>query len=128
MTDTTTTDAATSQLLEAYFAMWREHDATARRPLIEQAFTPEGRHVDPLADAHGYDELNEMVANVHAHYPGHTLERTSGVDQHGDQIRFAWQVRLADGSVLVDGIDVGELAPDGRLARVAGFWGDLPAA
>jgi hypothetical protein len=128
MTDTTTTDAATSQLLESYFAMWREPDAAARRQLVEQAFTPDGRHVDPLADAHGHDELSDMVGNVHAHYPGFSIERTSGIDQHGDQLRFAWQVRLADGSVLVDGIDIGELAPDGRLARVAGFWGELPAA
>jgi hypothetical protein len=128
MTDTATTDPATSQLLESYFAMWREPDAAARRPLVEQAFTPDGRHVDPLADAHGYDELTDMVGNVHAHYPGFAIERTSGIDQHGDQLRFAWQVRLADGSVLVDGIDIGELAPDGRLARVAGFWGELPAA
>jgi hypothetical protein len=128
MTHIATTDVATSQLLESYFAMWREPDAVARRPLVEQAFAPDGRHVDPLADAHGYDELNDMVSNVHAHYPGFAIERTSGIDQHGDQLRFACQVRLADGSILVDGIDVGELAADGRLARVAGFWGDLPAA
>ena len=128
MTDTATTDTATTELLESYFAMWREPDAAARRPLVEQAFAPDGRHVDPLADAHGYDELNDMVGNVHAHYPGFAIERTSGVDQHGDQLRFGWQVRLADGSVLVDGVDIGELAPDGRLARVAGFWGELPAA
>ena len=128
MTDTATTDRATTQLLESYFAMWREPDAGARRPLVEQAFAPDGRHVDPLADAHGYEELNDMVGNVHAHYPGFSIAPTSGVDQHGDQLRFAWQVRLADGSVLVDGIDVGELAPDGRLARVAGFWGELPPA
>lgn len=127
MTDTAIPETTTATL-DAYFAMWREPEADARRPLVEQAFTPKGRHVDPLADAHGYDELNEMVSNVHAHYPGFSIGRTSGIDQHGDQLRFGWQVRLPDGSVLVDGIDIGELAPDGRLARVAGFWGDLPAA
>lgn len=127
MTDTTT-DTAVATLLDDYFAMWQEPDPGARVPLVERAFTPDGRHVDPLADARGYGELNDMVSGVHAQYPGFRIARTSGIDQHGDQLRFAWQVTLADGSALVAGIDVGELAPDGRLARIAGFWGDLPAA
>ncbi|MGH9275382.1 MAG: nuclear transport factor 2 family protein [Acidimicrobiales bacterium] len=128
MTDTATTDSATVELLDVYFAMWREADAATRTALVERAFTADGRHVDPLADAHGHTELNDMVSNVHAHYPGFSIERTSGIDQHGDQLRFAWKVDLADGTPLVAGIDVAELAADGRLTRVAGFWGDLPAA
>jgi hypothetical protein len=128
MTDTTTPDAAVATLLDDYFAMWQEADPGARGPLVEKAFTPDGRHVDPIADARGYGELNDMVSSVHAQYPGFRIERTSGVDQHGDQVRFAWQVTLVDGSTLVAGIDVGELASDGRLSRVAGFWGDLPPA
>jgi len=127
MTDTTTPDAAVATLLDDYFAMWRETDPAARAALVEKAFTPEGRHVDPVADAIGYAELNDMVSNVHANYPGFSIDRTTGIDQHGDQLRFAWTVTLADGSLLVAGTDVCELAPDGRLSRVAGFWGDLPA-
>ncbi len=126
MTDTATTDTATAELLEGYFAMWRETDPSARAILIGKAFAPEGRHVDPMADAHGHDELNEMVSNIHSHYPGFSIDRISGIDQHGSQLRFAWKVDLADGTNLVTGLDVAELAADGRLARVAGFWGDLP--
>jgi hypothetical protein len=128
MTDTATTDTATVDLLDVYFAMWREADESARRALIERTFTADGRHVDPIADANGYDELNAMVSNVHTTYPGFSIERTSGIDQHGDQVRFAWKVDLADGAPLVAGIDVGELTSDGRFRRVAGFWGDLPEA
>jgi hypothetical protein len=89
-------------------------------------FTPTGRHVDPLADAVGTDGLVAMITNVHAHYPGFHIERTSRIDQHGDQIRFAWTLRAADGTTVVDGLDVGELSADGRLDRVTGFWGELP--
>ena len=32
-----------------------------------------------------------------------------------------------DGTVAVSGIDVGELADDGRLRRITGFFGELPA-
>ena len=128
MTDTATTDTATVELLDVYFAMWRETDPSVRAAIIERAFTTDGRHVDPLVDANGYDELNDMVTGVHAQYPGFTLVRTSGIDQHGDQLRFAWKIDQADGTPLVAGIDIGELAPDGRLRHIAGFWGDLPPA
>ena len=126
MTDTTVPALATEALLDTYFAMWREPDPAKRAALVEASFVPDGRHVDPMADAHGYAELDAMVANIHATYPGFSIARTSGVDQHGDQLRFAWEVVQADGTPLVAGLDVAELAPDGRFRRVAGFWGDLP--
>ncbi len=92
----------------------------------EQAFTPDGCHVDALADARRYDELDAMSGNVHAHYPGFHMERTSGIDQHGDQLRFGWKLDAADGTPIVVGVDIGELGADGRLTRIAGLWGDLP--
>ena len=125
MTDITTTEP-TTVLVDAYFEMWRATDAAQRRALVEQAFIPDGRHVDPHADAIGHDELVEMLAGVHQGYPGFSIERTSGIDEHGDQLRFAWRLASADESLVIDGIDVAERAADGRLARVTGFWGDLP--
>jgi hypothetical protein len=126
VTDTDTTAPATAALLDAYFEMWRTTDTGQRAELVAKAFTEDGRHVDPAADANGHAELAEMVGGVHAQFPGFQIERTSGIDQHGDQLRFAWNVTAADGSPLVAGVDVAELAADGRLQRVAGFWGDLP--
>ena len=63
---------------------------------------------------------------MHEHYAGHAFERTSGVDVHHDHLRFAWQLVGPGGEVAVSGIDVADLAEDGRLARVVGFFGDLP--
>jgi len=127
MTDTTTTAPGTTELVDAYFAMWRATDEGARAELVARAFAPDGRHVDQLADAVGHDALAGMLAGVHAAYPGFAIERTSGVDRFGDQLRFAWRLDAADGTPVVTGVDVAELAPDGRFARITGFWGDLPA-
>lgn len=113
-------------LVDRYFDLWRATDPTSRGQLVEQVFTSDGRHVDPNADAQGHDELVAMIAAVHEGFAGFGIERTSGIDQHGDQLRFSWQMVGADGSVLLAGIDVAEISPDGRLVRVAGFWGDLP--
>jgi hypothetical protein len=126
MTDTTTPDTQT--LVDAYFAMWRTTDAAERADRVATTFTEDGRHVDQHADATGHAELVEMIAGVHAGFPGFQMARTSGIDRFGDQLRFAWELTAADGSPIVTGLDVAELAPDGRLQRVTGFWGDLPAA
>jgi len=126
MTDTTTQDTET--LVETYFEMWRTTDAARRGELVARAFSEDGRHVDQHADATGHGDLAEMIAGVHAGFPGFQMARTSGVDRFGDQLRFTWELNAADGSPIVAGLDVAELASDGRLHRVTGFWGDLPEA
>ena len=129
MTDTTdTTDPATAAtaVVDAYLAMWNEEDPERRAERIAEAWVPEGRYLDPLLEAEGHDALSTMVATVHQHYPGQRFRRLGGVDRHHDQVRFAWELSGPAG-VTVAGIDIGELAEDGRLRRITGFFGDLPA-
>ena len=67
-----------------------------------------------------------MVAAVQARFPTHRFRRRSGIDCHHDQCRFGWELVAPDGAVVVAGIDVGALAPDGRLRSIVGFFGELP--
>ena len=112
--------------VDAYFAMWNAGDAAARAEQIKKAWVANGRYVDPARDFEGHDALSKMVEAARAHYVGHTIRQSSGIDAHHDLIRFAWQVLAPDGRVHVTGIDVGVLADDGRLQRITGFIGDLP--
>ena len=50
------------------------------------------------------------------------------MDSHHNQFRYAWEFVTPDGAVALAGIDIGEVAHDGRLQRITGFWGDLEAA
>jgi hypothetical protein len=125
MTQTATKDLTAT--VAAYFAMWNEADPAARATLIGEAWTDGGRYVDPGRDATGAAALNEMVEAARPLFPEHEVRRTSGIDAHHEQIRFAWEVVGPDGSVPVAGIDIGVLAPDGRLQQITGFFGDLPA-
>ena len=120
MNDVTTT-------VDTYLAMWNETDPAARTKLIEQAWAADGAYIDPLLEAAGYDALSAMVDAVHQQFPGFRFRRQSGVDIHHDHARFAWDLAGDDGTVAVAGIDVAELAADGRLQRITGFFGDLPA-
>ena len=114
-------------VVDAYFAMWNEPDATRRARLIEQAWSDDAAYADPMLQAEGHAALGDMVAGVHAQFPGYRFRRLSGVDAHHDHVRFAWELANDDGEVAAGGIDVGELAQDGRLRRITGFFGDLPA-
>jgi hypothetical protein len=113
-------------IVDTYLAMWNEDDAAKRSEHIERAWAVDGRYTDPLLEADGHTELSTMVENVHAHYPGHRFERTSGIDAHHDELRFGWQLVAPDGSTTVAGLDIGTLGADGRLLRLTGFFGELP--
>jgi hypothetical protein len=124
MTELTTDITAT---VDTYLAAWNERDPQRRAELIARAWAPEGRLVDPPFDGDGHDGISQMAAVMHEHYEGHRFERASGVDAHHEHLRFAWKLVGPDGTTAVEGIDVADLAADGRLARVVGFFGDLPA-
>ena len=114
-------------MIDTYFDLWNEPDASRREELVRSVFTDDGRHVDPLADVRGHDELAAMIAGVQERFPGHALTRTSGVDAHHDVLRYTWRLAAPDGTVVVDATDVVELADDGRFRTVTAFFGAPPA-
>ena len=60
MTDTTET-TPTTDLADAYIAMWNEEDPATRAALIEEAWAADGAYRDPLLAADGHAALSEMV-------------------------------------------------------------------
>jgi hypothetical protein len=116
-----------TKTVDAYVATWNETDPAKRLETIRTAWTDEGHYVDPLMESKGHEGLSAMIEGVQAQFPGHRIRRTSGVDLHHTLIRFGWELVGDDGTVAVAGLDVGVLADDGRLSRIAGFLGDLPA-
>ena len=111
-------------VVDTYLEMWNEGDPVRRAELIEQAWTRDARYVDPLFEAEGHRALHNMVEKVHEQFPGHRFRRTSGVDAHHDQVRFAWELAAPDGAVTAAGIDVGAVDADGRLRSIVGFFGE----
>ena len=114
-----------TKVVDTYIAMWNETDTAKRAELIASAWSATARYQDPLLEAEGHQALSEMVATVHSHYPGHQFRRVSAVDMHHELVRFGWELFGPDGSITVAGIDVGVVDDDGKLLRIAGFFGDL---
>ena len=113
--------------VDAYLEGLTQPDAARRAELIRTAWAEDGRFVDPLFDVQGHAALAELAQGVIAQYPGHTFRRTSGVDTHHNLARYAFEFVAPDGTVVITGTDVGELAEDGRLQSVSGFFGDVPS-
>jgi hypothetical protein len=128
MTTDTSATAGVTRTADTYIDAWNELDGGRRARLVESAWAADGQYLDPMLEAAGHAAISDMAAAVHARYPGHRFRRVSGVDVHHDRVRFAWELVGPDGAPVVGGIDIGELAPDGRLQRITGFFGDLPAA
>ncbi len=116
-----------TEAVVTYGAAWNEPDDAKRAALLERAWTDDGVYLDPTGSAEGRDALVTHIGGFQTTMPGHTIDMTSGVDEHDRVFRFAWVMRNAGGDVL-EGMDYGELADDGRISRIVGFFGPFPDA
>jgi hypothetical protein len=113
--------------VDAYLDGLTQTDAVRRAELIRKAWVDDGRFVDPLFEVRGHAALDELAQGVIAQYPGHTFRRTSGVDAHHNLARYTFEFAAPDSTIVITGTDVAELAEDGRLQTITGFFGDVPA-
>lgn len=120
--------ASTKEMVQAYMDAWNEKDEGKRRALLGKAWADDGRYTDPMSDAPGRDALVTLIAQFHQQMPGASITATSGIDEHHGRLRFAWRMVAPDGSTGMEGIDIGQLAEDGRIQSITGFFGPLPAA
>ncbi len=114
-------------VLQAYDAAWNEPDAARRRRLLERSLTDDAELVDPTGRFKGRDAVQERITGFGDRFPGARVSITSGVDEHNGLARYAWTITAADGTTMLDGIDVVERAEDDRR-RVVMFFGPLPDA
>jgi SnoaL-like protein len=114
-------------IVDAYGAAWLEADETERRRLLQFAWSEDGVYQDPTADISGREALIWHIGAFHQRLPGSTIAFTSGVAHHLGKIHFLWKMIGPDGQVTLEGCDFAELDPDGRICRIAGFFGAPPA-
>lgn len=113
--------------VDTYLAALTEGDAEARTTMVAAAWAEESAFFDPLLEAHGRQEIADLAVAVTGQFPGHTFRRTTGIDSHHGLVRFGWELLTPDGTAAATGVDVGIVTDDGRLSRIAGFFGEPPA-
>ncbi|MFT3865006.1 MAG: hypothetical protein QM729_12095 [Solirubrobacterales bacterium] len=133
----TSMDERTAEVLAAYEAALNEADKARREELVASAMSEDARvlaaHLPgaPALDRQAFADDCGVVQGWRP--PGARLRRRGEVDGHHGWIRFAWEVSLPGGEVIevggarIEGVDVVELAADGRFRTVIMFQGLAPA-
>jgi hypothetical protein len=116
----------TTTIVDRYLAIWNETDPDRRRALIDETWAEDGRYTDPVFASEGPDAIDGIVGAFHQQFPGLTFVHTGEIEHHHDRIRFTWDLLDAAGERQAAGTDVAAVAPDGRLADVAGFFDLAP--
>ena len=114
------------EAIDAYVEAWNTDDRETSSRLVEQAMTEDALMAYPRFEARGREAISELIAAYRQQLPGVSIELTSNAEEHHGWVRFGWRMFGADGSVLGEGEDVGELDGDGRFIRVLGFLNPLP--
>ena len=117
-----------NEIVQAYGSAWAETDEAKRRKILESCWADGGMYVDPTGRADGRDAFVAHIGGFQSTFGGHRIDLTSGVDEHDGFLRFEWRMTDASGATVLEGMDFGRLADDGRLALICGFFGPFPSS
>jgi hypothetical protein len=116
----------TEEAVRGWIAAWDTPDAEARLALLRRAVTEDAAIAYPTVQCTGWDAVSDLIGGIHRGRPGVRVVQRSGIEAHHGWLRVGWRIAAADGATLLDGLDVVEVASDGRLCRVVGFHDPLP--
>ena len=119
-------DMDVTSVVNTYVRAWHERDVTTGRRLLEESWSATGLYTDAGSTIEGRDELVDAISEFHERRPGVRIEVRSAIDGFGPHFRFVWATIDDHGAVLRDGIDVGPLDADGRIASIIAFAGVVP--
>jgi hypothetical protein len=120
------------EVVLAYIEAWSTPDEAVRRELIDRSVADDGSYTDPAYEVRGKEEL---VAHIGRSLSGEAYDGagagaripiSSGVDQHHGVFRFSWVMIDPQERPILEGMDFVELAADGLLQRITGFFGAFP--
>jgi uncharacterized protein YndB with AHSA1/START domain len=120
--------AGASAHLDQWFAAWADPDADARRAALAACARADVAFQDDFGCVVGLDDLDGHIAATQMHMPGMRLERAGAHVHTQGAALVPWQVTQPDGTVAMRGANFVDFAPDGKIARVVGFWSFAPNA
>jgi hypothetical protein len=116
----------------AYIEAWSTPDEAVRRELLDMSLADDASYTDPAYEVRGKEEIARHIGrSLSGEAYGGTgagarIPISSGVDQHHGLFRFSWVMVDPQDQLLLEGMDFVELAGDGRLQRITGFFGAFP--
>jgi uncharacterized protein YndB with AHSA1/START domain len=115
-------NAGAAEVADRFFATWSEPDAARRRQALAALATQDLEFGDAFSATRGRDDLVEHIGGAQVFMPGMTMRREGAPRLCQGTALVDWSAVGPDGSVRGRGTNVFEFTPDGRIARVLGFW------
>jgi hypothetical protein len=123
-----TAPEALEALVATYCQAWSEPDRSVRARLLDQVWADDGTYTDPTVEkVAGRSALIDHIGDFLQQNPGARIVPATATDSHHAKLHFGWKMVLPDGTVPLQGVDYGELATDGKISRIVGFF-TAPAA
>jgi hypothetical protein len=110
--------------IDRMLSIWNERDPGRHAALLEAALAPDILFIDPTIRTQGLAEFERNVRHFHSKYPEAKVRRASAIDSHHDLHRYRWEIEM-HGKVQLQGLDIAETGPDGKVCKVLGFFGPL---
>lgn len=110
--------AGLAEAVDRYFELWSEPDAERRLAGLTALATPALVFRDAYGSTVGVEDLAEHVGASQVHMPGVRLLREGDVSQCQGTAVVEWSIIGPDGAAHGRGMNVFDLAPDGRITRV----------
>jgi uncharacterized protein YndB with AHSA1/START domain len=114
--------AGLAALVDRYFAVWNEPDASRRAEGLRAVATDDVVFKDAFGCVAGREDLLAHVAAVQIHMPGARLSRDGEPRQCQGTAIVDWVTTSAEGQARGRGSNVFTLSPSGLIAGVVGFW------
>jgi len=114
--------AAFAERADRFLALWAETDPAARRAALAELAKASIAFQDRYSCTEGLDDFDAHIAAYQRFMPGMRLERQGEVRQCQGTALVDWVARGPDGAPRGKGTNVFDLAADGRIERVIGFW------
>jgi uncharacterized protein YndB with AHSA1/START domain len=109
-------------LVDAWFTMWSDTDATSRAARLSALAAPAVRMHDRFSSVEGLDELTQHIAAAQRFMPGLRLQR-DGTARHCQGVVLAdWTAVGPDGQPRGRGTNIFILTADGKVESVTGLW------
>ena len=112
-------------LIDTHLQAYADADRTRRSAAVARVWAEDGGLIDPPLAAQGRHEIVVQAETLLSQFPGHSFRRHTAIDAHHGHARYGWQLCNAQGTVVLEGLDVARVGDDGRLQQVVGFFGTL---
>ena len=113
--------AAAGATVDAWFAMWSEPRAEQRHRELDRLAASDITMQDRFSAIQGVDDVRAHLDAVQAHMPGYVLRRDGEARHCQGQVLVRWKAS-GEGKPPSTGTNVFQLAADGRIESVIGFW------